>query len=91
MPSPLRVALYVRVSTRAQAEKHGTAYQRRELERMAVARGWEVVKIYADEGISGRKASRPALDALMLAARRREIDIVAVLRRSPRPVRGLLT
>lgn len=76
----MRAALYVRVSTASQAEKHGTAYQRRELERMAAARGWEVAGVYADEGVSGRKASRPQLDALMLAARRREVDVVAVWR-----------
>lgn len=76
----MRAALYLRVSTRAQADKHGTAYQRRELERMAAARGWEVVGVYADEGFSGRKSSRPQLDALMLAARRRELDVVAVWR-----------
>jgi len=76
----IRAAVYTRVSTRSQAEKHGSAYQRRELERMSLARGWTVVGVYADEGHSGRATSRPALDALMLAARRREIDVVAVWR-----------
>lgn len=76
----IQAAIYTRVSTRSQAEKHGSAYQRRELERMALARGWTVVGVYADEGHSGRATSRPALDALMLAARRREIDVVAVWR-----------
>ena len=75
---PLRVALYTRVSTRAQAEKHGSTYQREALEKMAAARGWDVMKVFNDEGVSGRKASRPALDAMMLAARRREIDVIAV-------------
>lgn len=74
---PVRAALYTRVSTRAQADKHGTAYQRDALEKMAVARGWEAV-LFTDEGVSGRKTNRPALDAMMLAARRREIDVIAV-------------
>jgi DNA invertase Pin-like site-specific DNA recombinase len=77
---PIRAALYTRVSTRAQADKHGTAYQRDALERMAEARGWRVVRVHADEGYSGRKASRPALDEMMLAVRRGEVDLVAVWR-----------
>ena len=77
---PIRAALYTRVSTRAQADKHGTAYQREALARMAEARGWEVVETFSDEGYSGRKASRPALDTMMLAVRRGEIDLVAVWR-----------
>jgi len=76
----IRAALYTRVSTRAQADKHGTAYQREALTRMAEARGWEVVETYCDEGYSGRKAHRPGLDAMMLAVRRGEVDLVAVWR-----------
>jgi len=44
---PIRAALYTRVSTRAQADKHGSAYQREALERMAEARGWLVAGVYA--------------------------------------------
>lgn len=76
----MRAALYTRVSTKAQADKHGTAYQREALERMASARGWNVVRIFDDQAQRGGKESRPALDALMLAARRREVDVVAVWR-----------
>ena len=77
---PIRAAIYTRVSTRAQADKHGTAYQREALERMAEARGWLVTCVYADEGYSGRRASRPALDEMMLAVRRGKVDLVAVWR-----------
>ncbi len=35
---------------------------------------------YVDKGVSGRKDSRPALDALLAACRRREHDTVAVVR-----------
>jgi DNA invertase Pin-like site-specific DNA recombinase len=44
---PIRAALYTRVSTRAQADKNGSAYQREALERMAEARGWSVVRVSA--------------------------------------------
>lgn len=73
-------ALYVRVSTASQAEKHGTRYQRDALMEMAKARGWHVVNIYADEGVSGRKERRPGLDALMRDIEGGGINLVAVWR-----------
>ncbi|RME27379.1 MAG: recombinase family protein [Deltaproteobacteria bacterium] len=80
MSRPVRAALYTRVSTRAQADKHGTAYQREALERMAEARGWTVVGVFADEGWSGRREDRPGLAAMMKAVRRGEVDVVATWR-----------
>ena len=77
---PRRVALYTRVSTTAQADKHGSEFQQTALRKLAEQRGWEVVEIYADEGFSGRKAKRPALEALMRELRRGNLDIVAVWR-----------
>ena len=48
---------------------------------MAVAErhGWAVVHVFEDAGISGAKSrkDRPALDALLKAVARREIDMVA--------------
>jgi len=76
----MRAALYMRVSTRQQAEAHGVAAQRIALERMCEAHGWTVVHRFTDEGVSGRKGARPGLNALMLAARRREVDVVLVWR-----------
>ena len=54
--------------------------QRYELERVSQARGWTVVAHYSDQGISGEKgrSDRPGLDALLRAATRREIDLIAV-------------
>lgn len=70
-----RVAFYLRVST---TDQHA-ANQERDLRAMADRAGWEVVAIYKDEGISGSKGRdrRPALDALLKAATRREFDMVA--------------
>lgn len=76
----MRAALYTRVSTKSQAEKNGTRYQREALVQLAKARGWEVVEVYNDEGYSGRKESRPGLDAMMRAVERGEVDLVAVWR-----------
>lgn len=77
---PKKVAIYTRVSTQAQADKHGSEFQRTALEKLAEHRGWEIVEVFSDEGISGRKAKRPALNVLMRKLRRGEFDIVAVWR-----------
>jgi DNA invertase Pin-like site-specific DNA recombinase len=69
-----RVALYLRVST---ADQH-VDNQAHELRALATTRGWRVVGEYTDEGVSGSKDRRPALDRLMLDARRGRLDIIAV-------------
>jgi DNA invertase Pin-like site-specific DNA recombinase len=46
-----RVAIYLRVSTTGQT----TDNQRRELEAVAAQRGWQVVGVYKDAGISAQK------------------------------------
>jgi DNA invertase Pin-like site-specific DNA recombinase len=70
----VRVAVYYRVSTLEQSD----AMQRRDLAAYCAARGWQVVAEFADAGVSGARERRPGLDRLMLAARRREFDAVAV-------------
>ena len=69
-----KVALYVRVSTPDQ-HVESQLYDLREL---ASQRGFEVVHEYEDRGISGTKARRPGLDALMADARRKKFSAVAV-------------
>ena len=46
---------------------------------MAIRHQWQVIKIYADRGISGTKGreGRPEFDKLLKAIARREIDMVA--------------
>ena len=56
-----KAAIYVRVSTNLQSVD-SQLYDLREL---AAKRGFEVVKEYRDCGISGRRARRPGLDALI--------------------------
>lgn len=66
------VALYARVSTTEQDPTN----QLLDLRRYVTARGWELTAEYVDHGISGSTDKRPALDRLMSAAHRREIDAV---------------
>ena len=71
-----RVAIYARVSTTDQS----TEPQLLDLRRYLSERGWELFKEYTDNGISGTKESRPALDQLMADAKKRKFDIVLVWR-----------
>lgn len=52
--------------------------QTREMSEFAGRRGWQLVESYIDEGFSGSKSSRPALDRLMADAHRRKFDVVIV-------------
>ncbi len=65
----------------------------RDLERYAQDRGWSIYEKYVDEGISGSQIKRPALDRLMAACRRRQIDVVLVWRldRLGRSLKHLIT
>ena len=69
-----RVALYVRVSTADQ--KPDLQYDG--LRDYAARAGLTVVGEYCDAAVSGRKEGRPRLNALMAAARNRELDCVLV-------------
>lgn len=69
-----RAVLYARVST---PDQH-LETQLYDLRKLAAQRGFEVVREYTDRGISGSKAKRPGLDAMMADARRGEFSVVLV-------------
>ena len=71
-----RVAVYARVSTSDQS----TESQLLDLRRYVRERGWTLFKEYTDHGISGTTDSRPALNELMDAAKKRRFDTVLVWR-----------
>lgn len=85
----VRVVIYGRVSTSEQ----DPSLQLDELTHYADARRLQVVGQYVDHGISGARAQRPQLDALMAAAKRRQFDALLVwkLDRLARSVRHLTT
>ena len=87
---PTRVALYARVST-ANGQQD-PELQLSELREYATRRGWEIAEIYTDNGVSGSKDSRPALNRLMADAGQRKFDTVLVwkLDRFGRSLRHLI-
>src|SRR5215471_19062524 len=68
----------MRVSTKGHGQT--TETQALALRDYAAHRGFEIIEEYRDEGISGSKGSRPALDRLMKDARGRKFDVVIVAR-----------
>ncbi len=69
-----RAVIYARVST----DKQTTENQLRELQQVIQRNGWELVKVYQDEGISGSKGrdGRPQFDNLLKDGVRKEFDVV---------------
>jgi len=84
-----KVALYSRVSTLLGQDPELQLIQ---LRQVAAARGFTVVKEYTDQGISGVKESRPALNLLLKDAMQRKFDIIMVvaLDRAGRNTRHIL-
>ena len=84
----IRAALYLRVSTPEQ--KPDLQYDG--LRGFAARAGLKVIRDYCDIAVSGRREGRPQLNALMAAARNREIDCVLVWKfdRFARSARHLL-
>src|SRR5205807_7389258 len=70
-----QVALYARVST---LNNQDPEMQLSELREYAGRRGWQIVEEFTDQGVSGCKESRPALNRLMSDACRRRFDAILV-------------
>ena len=85
----MRIGLYARVSTNDQHPE----VQLHVLREYARARGLKVVEEFVDQGVSGAKDRRPALNRLLKDARRRRFDLVACVKldRLARSVRHLTT
>lgn len=71
----MHVALYARVST---LNGQNPEMQLAELREYSTRRGWTVTGEYVDEGESGAKESRPALNRLMADAHRRRFAALLV-------------
>ncbi len=61
----MQAAIYIRVSTEEQTEGYSLSAQERACRTYAKNHQWSVVKVFADEGLSGRREDRPALQSLL--------------------------
>jgi site-specific DNA recombinase len=77
----MQVALYARVSTPHQQQEGTIDSQVRSLKLYIQQQGWTLLPEheYIDDGVSGARLDRPALDRLRDGARQGEFDAVAVL------------
>lgn len=73
----LRVAAYCRVSTSQEDQRNSLENQRRYFsEYISRQPDWELVEVYADEGLSGTSTDRPAFRRMLAAAAEGEIDLI---------------
>jgi DNA invertase Pin-like site-specific DNA recombinase len=77
-PTTVRAAIYARVSTLNGSQD--PSMQTRELEEYCQRRGWKIHDIYVDNGVSGKKDSRPQLNRMMQDAHERRFSVVVVWR-----------
>jgi site-specific DNA recombinase len=76
----LKVAAYLRVSTEDQARSGlGLEAQQSRCAAMSTVKGWPAPAFYADEGVSGTKATRPELDRLVADIHDGKINAVVIL------------
>lgn len=68
-----RIVLYARVSTSG-----GHQDPEMQLREYSERRGWHIFETYVDNGVSGSKESRPAMNKMMADAHQRRFDAVVV-------------
>jgi site-specific DNA recombinase len=85
---------YVRVSTNEQATEGASLdVQESRIRSYCEARGWELARLYRDEGLSGKNLDRPGIQALLSDLTGNGVTVVVVLKldRLTRSVRDLGT
>ena len=89
----LLAVAYCRVSTAEQATRgHSLDAQQHAIRHFCRQKGWRLLRIYADEGLSGSRDDRPALQQLLRDARHQAFEVVIVhaIDRFYRSLSGLL-
>jgi site-specific DNA recombinase len=85
----IKVAIYVRVSTREQAEKgYSIQEQINACRNYCDQQSWKVVRIYKENGVSGKSLDRPKLQLLFDDAKKKQFDVI-VFWRSDRLTRSM--
>jgi len=75
----MKIAIYIRVSTEDQAnEGYSLEVQRKYFKSFAKQEGFEIFKVYQDDGISEYTLVRPALKELLKDAKEEKFDLVLV-------------
>src|SRR5215471_13492464 len=72
----MRAAIYARVSSERQEKEHTIGSQVEALRAYAAKNGMEVIEEFTDEGYSGARLDRPALDRMRDLAERRGFEVL---------------
>src|SRR5438876_11709205 len=72
----MRVAIYARVSSQRQEKEHTIGSQLDALRAYAAKNGMDIVEEFTDEGYSGARLDRPALDRMRDLAERRGFEVL---------------
>ena len=73
--------IYIRVSTLDQArEGFSLGQQEEQLKALCERKGYEVYKIYADEGISAKNDKRPAYQSMMNDVKNGTINVIVAFK-----------
>src|SRR5215472_16899198 len=72
----MRTALYARVSSERQEKEHTIGSQLEALRNYAAQNGMEIVEEFTDEGYSGARLDRPALDRMRDLAEHRGFEVL---------------
>lgn len=75
LKNALRVAIYIRVSTKLQEDKYSLSAQTHELTQYANSMNWEIVYTFKDVD-SGTKINKGGLDSLLDAVEDGKVDVV---------------
>jgi DNA invertase Pin-like site-specific DNA recombinase len=89
-----RAVGYVRVSTREQAQEGvSLAAQDERIRAFCTAKGWELLRVYRDEGESGKDLDRPGVQTMIRDLKSNGAGVVVILKldRLTRSVRDLGT
>ena len=73
-----RAVIYIRVSSEMQLDGYSLEAQLAACRKLALERGWEVVGVYIEEGVSAKTTERPKFRELLRDARGGRFDVVIV-------------
>ena len=75
----IKVAIYIRVSTKKQAEEgYSLEAQKERLEKLCETNGYIIYKVYSDEGKSAKNTKRDAYQEMMEDMREGKFDKIIV-------------
>lgn len=87
-----RAVGYIRVSTQEQAQEgFSLDVQEARIVAYCQAKGWDLLRVYRDEGLSGKNLDRPGVQAMLGDLKGNGVDVVVVLKldRLTRSIRDL--